>query len=89
MKNEEVDNDSLLEGNSMYVKRVPLWVPGALITIIVWLVVLYIILTYFPIAPEQQPILVLVTGIIFLICSGSVLYYWTHRLFGTRYNPDI
>ncbi|MFX1575765.1 MAG: hypothetical protein ACFFCF_01190 [Promethearchaeota archaeon] len=47
MKNEEVDDNSLLEGNSVYWKRVPVWVPGALITIIVWLVVLYIILTFF------------------------------------------
>ncbi len=73
----------------MYWKRVPLWVPGALITIIVWLVLLYIILNYVPIAPEQQPILVLVTVMIFLICFGSVGYYWTQRLFGTRYNPDV
>jgi uncharacterized BrkB/YihY/UPF0761 family membrane protein len=70
-------------------KRLPPWVPGALITIIVWLVVVYIILTYVPIAPEQQPIITIVTVMIFLICLGSVCYYWTHVLFGTRYNPDI
>jgi len=70
-------------------KRVPVWVPGAYITIIVWLFVLYIILNYVPIVPEQQPILVLVTVMILLIGFGSLLYYWYHRLLGTRYNPDI
>ena len=88
-KNEEVDKDSLLEGNSMSWKRVPAWVPGALITILVWLFVLYIILNYFPIEPEQQPILVFVTVSLFLICLGSVLYYFLQTLFGTRYNPEI
>jgi hypothetical protein len=73
----------------MYWKRVPVWVPGALIIIIIWFFVVYIILNYFPIAPEQQPILLLVTVMIFLICLGLVCYYWTQRLFGTRYNPEI
>ncbi len=70
-------------------KRVPAWVPCTYITILVWLFVLYIILNYFPIEPEQQPILVLVTVMILLIGSGSLLYYYHQRLFGTRYNPDI
>ncbi|MFW9983585.1 MAG: hypothetical protein ACFFCB_02520 [Candidatus Odinarchaeota archaeon] len=70
-------------------KRVPAWVPAAYTTIITWLVVLYFILKYVPITPEQQPILVLVTVMILLIGSGSLLYYYHQRLFGTRYNPDI
>ncbi|MDO8124472.1 MAG: hypothetical protein Q6364_08855 [Candidatus Hermodarchaeota archaeon] len=75
----------------MYSKRVPIWVHGALITILVWLVVLYIILTYFTLAPEHQPLLVLVTAVILLICFGLVCYYWTQYgvIFGTQYKPDI
>ena len=89
MKNEEVNDNSLLEGNWMSWKSVPVWVPGAYITILVWPFVLYIILKYFPINPEQQSIITFVTVIILLICFGALLYYWYHRLFGTRYNPDI
>ncbi len=70
-------------------KRVPVWVPGVYITIFVWLFVLYFILKYVPIVPEQQPILVLVTVMILLIGFGSLLYYWHQRLFGTRYDPEI
>ena len=70
-------------------KRVPAWVPGTYITIIVWLFVLYLILKYVPITPEQQPILVLVTVMILLIGFGSLLYYWHQRLFGTRYDPEF
>lgn len=75
----------------MYSRRVPLWVPGALFTILVWLFVLYIILNYFPIEPEHQPILVLVTAMILLICFGLVCYYWTQYgfIFGTQNKPDI
>ncbi|MFX0078475.1 MAG: hypothetical protein ACFE8O_04485 [Candidatus Hermodarchaeota archaeon] len=75
----------------MYSRRVPVWVPGALITILVWLFLLYIILNYFPIEPQQQPILVLATAIIFLICFGLVCYYRIRYgfIFGNLYKTDI
>ena len=79
-------------GKPMGSKGPAIWVLGAIITMVVWTIVLLFIFNFTPTDSHNHFILVLVTSIILGICLGLVFYYYIRdrkRILATQNKLDF